>query len=146
MASSKRVLSVFSLVMINVIAVDSLRTLPISAQLGFSLISYYAFAALLFFIPVALVAAELATAYPSTGGIYIWVREAFGKRTAFMTIWRQWVYNVFWYPTIMAFVVSTLAYLFDPNLANHALYLLTTMVGLFWLFTFLNCQGMKTSS
>ena len=57
MSSPKRVLSVFSLVMINVIAVDSLRTLPISAQLGFSLVTYYAFAALAFFIPVALVAA-----------------------------------------------------------------------------------------
>ncbi|MDX2346473.1 MAG: APC family permease [Legionella sp.] len=146
MASSKRVLSVFSLVMINVIAVDSLRTLPISAKLGFSLISYYALAALIFFIPVALVAAELATAYPSTGGIYIWVREAFGKRTAFMTIWLQWIYNIVWYPTIMAFVVATLAYLFDPNLTNHKVYLLTTMIGLFWLFTFLNCQGMKISS
>ncbi len=146
MAAPKRVLSIFSLVMINVIAVDSLRTLPISAKLGFSLVSYYAVAALVFFIPVALVAAELATAYPSTGGIYIWIREAFGKRAAFMTIWLQWIYNVFWYPTIMAFVVATLAYLFDPNLANHKLYLLTTMIGFFWLFTLLNCQGMKTSS
>ncbi|MDF1678404.1 MAG: APC family permease [Legionellaceae bacterium] len=146
MAAPKRVLSIFSLVMINVIAVDSLRTLPISAKLGFSLVSYYAIAALVFFVPVALVAAELATAYPSTGGIYIWIREAFGKRAAFMTIWLQWIYNIFWYPTIMAFVVATLAYLFDPNLANHKLYLLTTMIGFFWLFTYLNCQGMKTSS
>ena len=81
MASSKRMLSVSSLVMINIIAVDSLRTLPISATLGYTLVSYYALAALVFFIPVALVAAELATAYPNTGGIYIWIREAFGKKT-----------------------------------------------------------------
>ncbi len=146
MATTKRVLSVFSLVMINVIAVDSLRTLPASATLGFSLVTYYALAALIFFIPVALVAAELATAYPSTGGIYIWIREAFGKRTAFMVIWLQWIYNVFWYPTIMAFVVATLAYLVDPNLTNHVPYLLTTMIGLFWLFTYLNCHGMKIAS
>jgi amino acid transporter len=145
MSSPKQVLSVFSLVMINVIAIDSLRTLPISAQLGFSLVSYYAFAAIVFFIPVALVAAELATAYPSTGGIYIWVREAFGRRIAFLTIWLQWSYNIVWYPTIMAFVAATLAYLFDPNLANHKLYLLTTMIGLFWIFTILNCFGMKIS-
>lgn len=145
MSSSKRVLSVFSLVMINVIAIDSLRTLPISAQLGFSLVTYYAFAALAFFIPVALVAAELATAYPSTGGIYIWVREAFGRRAAFLTIWLQWSYNIVWYPTIMAFVAATLAYLFDPNLANHKIYLLTTMISLFWFFTMLNCFGMKIS-
>lgn len=146
MQPSKRVLSVFSLVMINVIAVDSLRTLPITAKLGLSLVSYYLVAAFAFFIPVALVAAELATAYPSTGGIYVWVREAFGRRVAFITIWLQWIYNVVWYPTILAFIAATIAYLFAPELANNKFYLLGTIVPLFWLFTFLNCFGMRVSS
>lgn len=146
MYRSKRVLSVFSLVMINIIAVDSLRTLPISAKLGLSLISYYIVAAFAFFIPVALVAAELATAYPKTGGIYVWVREAFGKRAGFITIWLQWIYNVVWYPTILAFIASTLSYLIDPALANNKFYLLGTVLGFFWLFTLLNCFGMKVSS
>jgi amino acid transporter len=131
--------------MINVIAVDSLRTLPLTATLGLTLISYYLLAAFAFFIPVALVAAELATAHPSAGGIYLWVREAFGRRVAFITIWLQWIYNVVWYPTIMAFIAATLAYLFAPELANNKLYLLCTIIGLFWTFTLLNCFGMKIS-
>lgn len=143
---SKKVLSVFSLVMINVIAVDSLRTLPLTAKLGVNLVTYYLIAAFVFFIPVALVAAELATAYPNTGGIYIWVREAFGKRAAFLTIWLQWIYNVVWYPTIMAFIAATLSYLFAPELANNKIYLLSSIIILFWLFTILNCFGMKVSS
>lgn len=142
----KRILSVFSLVMINVIAVDSLRTLPLTAKLGMSLVSFYLLAAFVFFIPVALVAAELATAYPNTGGIYIWVREAFGRPAAFLTIWLQWIYNIVWYPTIMAFITATLAYLFSPELANNKIYLLTTIIGLFWLFTALNCFGMRLSN
>ena len=146
MSSSKKVLSVFSLVMINVIAVDSLRTLPISAKLGFSLIFYYLPAAIIFFIPIGLVAAELATAYPHTGGLYVWVREAFGRRAGFLTIWLQWIYNVVWYPTIMAFIAATLAYLFSPSLANNKYYLLGTTLGLFWCFTLLNCFGMRVSS
>lgn len=146
MNQPKKVLSVFSLVMINVIAVDSLRTLPISAKLGLSLVSYYVIAALAFFIPVALVAAELATAYPNTGGIYVWVREAFGKRAGFITIWLQWIYNVVWYPTILAFIAATLSYLIAPELSNNKFYLLGTVLGLFWLFTLLNCFGMKVSS
>ena len=132
--------------MINVIAVDSLRTLPLTAKLGLSLVSYYLIAALVFFIPVALVAAELATAYPNTGGIYIWVREAFGRRAGFITIWLQWIYNVVWYPTIMAFIAATISYLFAPELAQNKIYILTTIISLFWLFTFLNCFGMKFSS
>lgn len=146
MNSTKKVLSVFSLVMINVIAVDSLRTLPISAKLGASLISYYIVAALAFFIPVALVAAELATAFPNTGGIYVWVREGFGKRAGFITIWLQWIYNVVWYPTILAFIAATFAYLIEPALGNNKLYLLIMVLGLFWLFTLLNCFGMKIAS
>ena len=146
MKHSKKVLSVFSLVMINIIAVDSLRTLPISAKLGLSLISYYVLAAFAFFIPVALVAAELATAYPNTGGIYVWVREAFGKRAGFITIWLQWIYNVVWYPTILAFIAATLSYLIAPELAHNKFFLLGTALGLFWLFTLLNCFGMRISS
>lgn len=146
MKQSKKVLSVFSLVMINVIAVDSLRTLPISAKLGLSLVSYYVIAAFAFFIPVALVAAELATAYPNTGGIYVWVREAFGKRAGFITIWLQWIYNVVWYPTILAFIAATLSYLIAPDLETNKFFLLSTVLGLFWIFTALNCFGMRLSS
>lgn len=146
MSHSKKVLSVFSLVMINIIAVDSLRTLPISAKLGLSLISYYIIAAFAFFIPIALVAAELATAFPNTGGIYVWVREAFGRRAGFITIWLQWIYNVVWYPTILAFIAATLAYLVAPQLANNKFYLLGTTITLFWVFTLVNCFGMKLSS
>lgn len=145
-SQSKRVLTVFSLVMINVIAVDSVRTLPITAKLGLSLVSYYVLAAFIFFIPVALVAAELATAYPQTGGLYIWVREAFGRRAGFITIWLQWIYNVVWYPTILAFIAATIAYLFAPELANNKLFILLTIIILFWVFTLLNCFGMKVSS
>lgn len=146
MSQSKKVLSVFSLVMINVIAVDSLRTLPLTAKLGLHLVAFYLAAAFVFFIPVALVAAELSTAYPNTGGIYVWVREAFGRRIAFVTIWLQWIYNIVWYPTIMAFIAATLSYLFAPELANNKLYLLFSVISLFWIFTILNCFGMKVSS
>ncbi|TAL66522.1 MAG: amino acid permease [Legionella sp.] len=132
--------------MINVIAVDSLRTLPISAKLGLPLVSYYIIAALIFFIPVALVAAELATAFPHTGGIYVWVREAFGKRAGFITIWLQWIYNVVWYPTMLAFIAATAAYLIDPQLSNNKYFLLGFALTLFWLFTLLNCFGMRVSS
>lgn len=145
MQPSKKVMSVFTLVMINVIAVDSLRTLPMSAKLGLPLISYYLVAAITFFIPIALVAAELASAYPNTGGLYVWVREAFGRRAGFITIWLQWIYNVVWYPTILAFIAATIAYLFAPHLANDKFFLLTSAIGLFWLFTLLNCFGMRLS-
>lgn len=145
MTNNRRVLSVFSLVMINVIAVDNLRSLPISAEYGFSLVFYYILAALVFFIPSALVSAELATGWPQRGGVYIWVREAFGNRCAFLAIWLQWIYNVVWYPTILAFLAGIFAYLLDPNLANNKVYILSFILGSFWLATIANAFGMKIS-
>jgi amino acid transporter len=132
--------------MITVIAVDNLRTLPISAKIGLPLVSYYIIAALAYFIPVALVAAELASAYPKSGGIYLWVKEAFGKRAAFVSIWLQWIYNVVWYPTILIFLAETFAYLFNKDLATNQTYLMLSVVSSFWVLTLLNCLGMKLSS
>lgn len=143
---SGKVLSVFGLVMINVIAVDNLRSLPAGAEYGFSLIFFYLLAAVMFFIPTALVAAELATAWPNTGGVYVWVRTAFGKGAGLLAIWLQWIYNVVWYPTILTFIASTLAYFVDPALANNKAYVLAIVLSSWWLATWLNCLGMKASS
>lgn len=142
----KRVLSVFSLVMINVIAVDSLRTLPIAAEYGFALLFFYLIAGLLFFIPTALVSAELATGWPTTGGLYIWIREAFGERWGFFVIWLQWIYNVVWYPTILSFIVGTVVYFINPSLTQDKVFMFTSILTLFWTTTLINCFGMRTSS
>lgn len=144
--SERKPLTVFSLVMINVIAVDSLRSLTVGAEYGFALVFFYLIAGLLFFIPTILVTAELATGWPNTGGVYVWVREAFGPRFGFLTIWLQWIYNVVWYPTIFAFIAGVMAYLIYPELSNSKAYMLTVILSAIWLATIINCFGLKTSS
>lgn len=144
--SSATQLGVFAVVMINIIAVDSLRSLPFSAVYGFSLVFYYLIASIIFFLPIAFVAAELATGWPNKGGIYVWVREAFGELAGFITIWLQWIYNVVWYPTILAFVAGTLAYLIDPKLADNKIYMLSVILIIFWSSTLINCFSIKVSS
>lgn len=139
-------LTVFSLVMINVIAVDSLRSLTVGAEYGLALVFFYALAAILFFIPTILVSAELATAWPNTGGVYIWVREAFGSRWGFLTVWLQWIYNIVWYPTIFAFIAGILAYLINPDLVNNKIYMLSVILPAVWIATLINCYGMRISS
>lgn len=141
-----KALGVFALVMINVIAVGSLRSLSLAAVYGYSLIFFYLLAALIFFIPSILITAELSTTWPSTGGPYIWIREAFGARWGFVAVWLQWIYNVVWYPTIFSLMAATLAYLIDPQLAENKLYLLSVMLVIFWGVTFINCRGIKASS
>ncbi len=144
--SKGKTLSVFTLIMMNVIAIDNLRSLTAGAVYGFSLVFFYLLAALLFFIPTILVTAELATGWPNTGGVYIWVREAFGPRLGFITIWLQWIYNVVWYPTIFAFIAGILAYLIYPPLVNNKYFMLGVILCAFWSTTWINCLGLKVSS
>ncbi|MCH9611598.1 MAG: Glutamate/gamma-aminobutyrate antiporter [Chlamydiia bacterium] len=145
-SNPKRVISVFVLAMFNVSIMASLRNLPLVAEYGYSAIIYFAIVGLFFLIPLALVSAELATGWPKSGGIYIWVREAFGDKAGFFAIWMQWVHNVTWYPAILSFVATTLAYVFFPPIAEHPLYVLLVVLVAFWGMTFLNFMGIKTSS
>lgn len=144
-APRRKPLGVFALAMINVIAVDSLRSVTAGAEYGFTLVFFYGLLAVLFFIPSILVSSELSTRFPTTGGVYVWVREAFGTRWGFITIWLQWIYNVVWYPTIFAFIASTLAYLIDPHLTDNRLYMLIVTLSAFWLGTLFACLGFKTT-
>ncbi|OGT41689.1 MAG: transporter [Gammaproteobacteria bacterium RIFCSPHIGHO2_12_FULL_37_34] len=143
---SNKILGVFSLVMINVIAIDNLRSLTAGAEYGLALVFFYALAILLFFLPSVLITAELATAWPTTGGAYIWVREAFGPRFGFLAIWLQWIYNVVWYPTIFSFVAGILAYSIYPPLVDNKLFMFSVTLGTFWGITLLNCLGLKISN
>ena len=148
---SNKPLGIFTLVMINIIAIDSLRNLPANAASGYSILSYYLIAAALFLLPCGLVTAKLASKYPERGGVYVWVREAFGKPTAFFTIWLQWIYNVVWYPSILLFIATNIAYLVYPELLNHhgfqipKLFLIVTITLLFLIATTANSLGMLIS-
>ncbi len=142
---SSRALSVFTLAMINVAAVSSVRNWPTIAEYGFSSVFFFILAALLFFIPVSMVSAELATGWPKTGGVFVWVKEAFGHRTGFLAVWLLWVENVIYYPALLSFIAGTLAYILNPALAHNSLYTLSIIVGVFWLTTFANLLGMRTS-
>ena len=144
--SSKRVISVSVLVLLNISIMASLRNLPLVAEFGYSGIAYFIVVGLLFLVPSALVSAELATAWPKSGGIYIWVREAFGDKWGFFAIWMQWVHNVTWYPAILTFVSTTFSYAFFPALAENVFFTLCVILVLFWGFTFFNFFGIKTST
>ena len=147
--SSKNIrkpLSLFSLAMINLAAIGTVKNWPVTAEFGFSSVFYLLLAAIIFLIPVSLIAAELSTGWPKAGGVFLWVKEAFGHRTGFLAIWLLWLENVLWYPTVLSFITATVAYLINPELANNKIFLISSILILFWGLTLGNCFGMKTSS
>ncbi|PCI38984.1 MAG: amino acid permease [Thiotrichales bacterium] len=142
----KKILSTFNLVMITILSVDSLRNLPSTAIFGSSVIFFFIVAAIVFLIPSALVSTELAVAYPQSGGVYVWVKEAFGPKFGFFAIWLQWIESVIWFPTILSFMAGIIGYLINPELASSKTFLISVVLVSFWGATLVNLIGMHFSA
>ncbi len=146
MSESKKTISVFTMSMITVAAVLSLRNLPTMADYGWAIIFYIVAACICFFVPSALVSAELASTFPQDGGVYLWVKQAFGPKWGFVAIFMQWLENLPWFPAALTFVASAIAYVFDPALATNKWFVFITIIITLWLATFLNFRGMQVSA
>lgn len=144
--AKRRSLGPFVLAMLCLAVVISLRNLPLTAEYGYASVFFYAVAALFFMIPYGLVSAELASGWPKGGGVFIWVKEALGERWGFFAIFMQWAHNLTWYPVMLAFIATGVAYLIDPSLAKNKTYLLSAILIGFWGITLLNFLGIKTSA
>lgn len=141
----KKQIGMFTLAMINIAAIGSVKNWPLTAEYGLSSLSYLLLATCMFFLPVAFIAAELATTWPKNGGIYVWIKQAFGHRVGFFAIWLFWILNVIWYPTILSFIAATLAYSFNPSWSSHPLFIVITVLICLWGATGINLLGLKVS-
>lgn len=142
-------LSVMTLAIMNITAVVSLRGLPAEAIYGPSSAFYYLFAAIVFLIPTAMVAAELAAMFSDKeGGVFRWVGEAFGPRTGFLAIWLQWIESTIWYPTVLTFGAVSLAFIglndaSDAALASNKMFTLVIVLAIYWIATFIALKGLN---
>ena len=141
-------LSVMTLAIMNVTAVVSLRGLPAEAVYGLSSAFYYLFAAIVFLIPTAMVAAELAAMFSTKqGGVFRWVGEAYGARTGFLAIWLQWIESTIWYPTVLTFGAVSIAFIgmndaHDATLASNKVFTLCMVLAIYWIATFIALKGL----
>ena len=141
-------LSVMTLAIMNVTAVVSLRGLPAEAVYGLSSAFYYMFAAIVFLIPTAMVAAELAAMFSTKqGGVFRWVGEAYGARTGFLAIWLQWIESTIWYPTVLTFGAVSIAFIgmndaHDATLASNKVFTLCMVLAIYWIATFIALKGL----
>lgn len=142
-------LSVMTLAIMNVTAVVSLRGLAAEAEYGLSSAFYYLFAAVVFLIPTAMVAAELAAMFADKqGGVFRWVGEAFGARTGFVAIFLQWIQSTIWYPTVLTFGAVSIAFIgmdqqHDMALASNKLFTLIVVLAIYWVATFVALKGLS---
>ncbi|WP_292370993.1 amino acid permease [Methanoregula sp. UBA64] len=143
---NKKVLGLFALAMINVAAVLSIRNFPSMAVYGWSCIGWYIIGAIVFLIPISLAGAELATGWPEGGGVYAWVKQAFGEKGGFVALFCEWSNNLVWFPTVLSFTASTLAFALTPDLAANPWFMFSVMMIVFWGTTAIAYFGEETST
>lgn len=122
-------------------SVASLRSAPTMAVYGLACVFLYLVPAILFLIPQSLVAAELASGW--SGGVYNWVTQGLSGPLGLLAIWCQFAMTIFYYPTLLAYVASTLAYIVNPDLAASGVYTGVIIVTLFWTGVFVSARGMN---
>jgi glutamate:GABA antiporter len=58
-----------------------------------------------------------------------------------LAVWCEFAQTIFYYPALLAFVASTLAYVIDPRLAGNGVYNAVIIIALFWSSVLVTSRG-----
>src|SRR3954468_18816459 len=107
-----RVLGRADLVLFTVCAILTTDTLASSTAMGVAWFSWWLITMTVFFIPYGLITAELGSAWPGEGGVYVWAREAFGRKWGSTVAWMYWINNAYWLPSVYLIFAGTFEQIF----------------------------------
>jgi glutamate:GABA antiporter len=140
-APSRKFIAWPQLAILTVASIGSLGSAPALAVFGLASVFLYVLPALVFLLPVSLVAAELSSGWP--GGVYNWVREGISPPMGLLAVWCEFAQTIFFYPALLAQVAGTVAYVFDPGLASNGVYNAVVIIVLFWLGVLVSSRGIS---
>jgi amino acid transporter len=136
---ARRFITWTALALLTVGSVGYLGSAPALAVFGLASVFLYVLPALVFLLPVSLVAAELASGWP--GGVYNWVSEGVSAPMGLLAVWCEFAQTIFYYPALLAYVAGTLAYVIDPSLAGNGVYNAVVIIVLFWGGVLVSSRG-----
>jgi glutamate:GABA antiporter len=139
--TSRRWISWVALAMMTTSSVASLRPAPTMAVYGLACVFLYLIPAIVFLLPTSLVSAELASGWE--GGVYNWVARGISKPAGFLAVWCQFAMTIFYYPSLLGYVASTLAYVFNPALASNGVWTAAVIVVTYWSGVWISARGTK---
>lgn len=139
----KRVLGLLDMTLFTVCAILVIDTLAASAAIGPSAMSWWVITLVLFFIPYALMTAELGAAYPRQGGIQGWIRLAWGDRWAARATWCYWINVALWMPSVYILFAGMFAQMFWPEMGLGAK--IAMAVVLSWLTVLFGILSLEVS-
>src|SRR5689334_23996568 len=132
-------ISWIALALMTTSSVASLRAAPTMAVYGLACIFLYIVPAIVFLLPTSLVSAELASGW--SGGVYNWVSQGLSKPMGFLAVWCQFAMTIFYYPSLLGFVASTLAYVINPDLAASGVWTAIVIMVCYWTGVWVSSRG-----
>jgi len=140
-------IGLWDLVFMNVSALFGIRWIAkataSSFGLGLGSIPTWIIFTFIFFVPGALICAELAATYPRDGGLYEWVKEAYGEKEGFMVSWLNWTAKIFWYTSFLTFLLVNVSYAIGkPELAGNKMFVMILSIIIFWILSAISTKGM----
>ena len=114
-----------------------------TAAIGNSQYFWWIFLILAFCLPYGLITAELGSTFESEGGMYDWVKKAFGKKWAGRVAWNYWINFPLWIASLAVAVTDVVMGIFGVEL--NIIWLLVLQLGYTWLVSFLGTQRIGES-
>lgn len=141
--AKNKVFGLASMILFSVSAILVGDTIASSAAMGVQGLTFWIGLGILFFIPYGFVTAELGAAWPDDGGIYVWVREAFGPKWGTVTAWLYWVNVALWAPSVFVLFLYSASAAFGLTLPlwGEAL----VVIALIWVMVLVGVLPMKYS-
>jgi len=135
----KLVDAVLATVCITLVAESVMPT----AAIGNSQYFWWIFLIIAFCLPYGMISAELGTTYPSEGGMYDWVKRAFGAKWAGRVAWNYWINFPLWIASLAVAVTDVIMGIFDITLSVPMLLIL--QLAYTWLVSILGTQRIGES-
>lgn len=92
----KKKFRLFDAVLMSVVVIMVVESVAPAAAIGTSQFFWWIFLLILFFLPYGLISSELGTTYVGDGGLYDWVKQAFGARWGGRLAWVYWINYPIW--------------------------------------------------
>ncbi len=109
-----------------------------TAAIGNSQYFWWIFLIIAFCLPYGLITAELGSTFPSEGGMYTWVKKAFGPKWASRVAWNYWINFPLWIAALAVAVTDVVAGIFEIELS--IVWILVLQLGYTWLVSALGCH------
>lgn len=128
--SFRRILRAADVFFVCTVSTINLNLLTITASAGFRVFWLWLLAIPCFVIPQAIAVSEITYSDPGECGLSLWSGRYLGKGVGFLTSWCYWLNNIPYVPSVLLYMVATIAFISAPlqNSSPHWHWILTVLL------------------